>query len=108
MVLELGCGDGFQLYLLRERFARVFPIDPKHAPADSAGFSFTVAEDLPFGDSTFDLIVSNCVLEHLKDRPRGIKEAVRVLRLGGALELPPSAKKRKLRKTQPTLLDLNP
>ncbi|HEV2492417.1 MAG TPA: methyltransferase domain-containing protein [Terriglobia bacterium] len=83
MVLELGCGDGFQLYLLRERFARVFAIDPKHAPERAENFAFAAAEELPFGDSTFDLIVSNCVLEHLKDRPRGIKEAVRVLRPGG-------------------------
>ena len=31
-VLELGCGDGFQLSLLRQRFAHVFAIDPAHMP----------------------------------------------------------------------------
>jgi SAM-dependent methyltransferase len=82
-VLELGCGDGFQLGLLRERFHRVFAIDPDHPPASTTGFSFAVAEALPFGDCTFDLVVSNCVLEHLEDRRRGMEETARVLRPGG-------------------------
>jgi ubiquinone/menaquinone biosynthesis C-methylase UbiE len=82
-VLELGCGDGFQLGLLRERFARVFAIDPQNAPDCAQGFTFAFAEALPFGDCTFDLIVSNCVLEHLQDRRTGLEEAVRVLRPGG-------------------------
>jgi len=82
-VLELGCGDGFQLELLRERFTRVLAIDPKHRPARVRGFSFAAAEALPFHDGTFDFVVSNCVLEHLEDRRRGMEETVRVLRPGG-------------------------
>ncbi len=82
-VLELGCGEGFQLDLLRQRFERVFAIDPKHRPARASGFSFSVAEALPFRDSVFDLVVSNCVVEHLEDRRRAIEEALRVLRSGG-------------------------
>ncbi len=74
--LELGCGDGFQLNLLRQRFVSVFAIDPRHAPACVGGFSFARAEALPFADCTFDLIVSNCVLEHLEDRRRGLEETV--------------------------------
>lgn len=83
VVLELGCGDGFQQGLLCQRFARVFAIDPEHRPACADGFVFAVAEALPFPDSTFDLVVSNCVFEHLRDRRRGLKEIVRVLRPGG-------------------------
>lgn len=82
-VLELGCGDGFQLELLNQRFDHVFAIDPQHRPARLRGFSFAAAESLPFPDRVFDLVVSNCVLEHLEDRRRGIAEAVRVLRPGG-------------------------
>ena len=82
-VLELGCGDGFQLDLLRQRFERVFAIDPNRRPGTAAGFVFSVAEALPFPDGYFDLIVSNCVLEHLNDRRQGIEEALRVLRPGG-------------------------
>jgi SAM-dependent methyltransferase len=84
-VLELGSGDGFQLELLRKRFSRVLAIDPKHAPARKLGFAFAIAEALPFNDCAFDLIVSNCVLEHLKDRKRGLEEMLRVLRPGGCM-----------------------
>ena len=83
-VLELGCGDGFQLNVLRDRFARVFAVDPTHSPGSNVGgFSFAFAEALPFGDCTFDLVISNCVLEHLEDRCGGLEEIVRVLRPGG-------------------------
>ncbi|HET7212602.1 MAG TPA: class I SAM-dependent methyltransferase [Terriglobia bacterium] len=82
-VLELGCGDGFQLSLLRERFTRVFAIDPVNRPDQASGCAYAVAEALPFADGTFDLIVSNCVLEHLNDRGRALNESVRVLKPGG-------------------------
>ncbi len=82
-VLELGCGDGFQLGLLRQRFARVFAIDPANMPDQAGGCVYAVAEALPFEDETFDLIVSNCVLEHLNDRRRALDESVRVLKPGG-------------------------
>lgn len=36
-VLELGCGDNFQLALLRERFGRVFAIDPEAVPCSTGG-----------------------------------------------------------------------
>lgn len=81
--LELGCGDGFQLGLLRRRFGHVFAIDPQHAPARTSRFSFAVAEALPFANSTFDLVVSSNVIEHVEDRRRAVEEAVRVVRPGG-------------------------
>jgi SAM-dependent methyltransferase len=81
--LEVGCGDGFQLSLLRERFARVFAIDPSNMPDQARGCAYAVAEALPFGNETFDLIVSNCVLEHLNNRRLALDESVRVLKFGG-------------------------
>src|SRR5437773_3777614 len=39
--------------------------------------------DLPFGDSTFDLVVHSDTLEHLPDPVRGLAESRRVLRPGG-------------------------
>ncbi len=84
-VLELGCGDGFQLHLLRQRFEKVFAIDPKNRPVRAHGFSFSMAEALPFPGCTFDLVFSNCVVEHLHNRTRAIEEAIRVLRPGGYL-----------------------
>ena len=84
-VLELGCGDGFQLSLLRQRFAGVVAIDPANVPEEAGGCAYAVAEALPFRDETFDLIVSNCVLEHLTDRRLGLEESVRILKPGGRI-----------------------
>lgn len=81
--LELGSGDGFQLDLLRQRFHRVFAIDPDRHPAQASGFAYAMAEALPFRDGAFDLVVSNCVVEHLADRRGAVEETLRVLRPGG-------------------------
>jgi SAM-dependent methyltransferase len=44
-----------------------------------------LAEDLPFGDHTFDVAVSTLVLCAVDDQPRALRELRRVLRLGGRL-----------------------
>lgn len=82
-VLELGCGDGFQLDLLRERFGRVLAVDPEAIPDSRGGFVKSMAETLPFPDSLFDLVISSNVTEHLIDRQRAMEEVRRVLRPGG-------------------------
>ena len=43
------------------------------------------AQELPFGDAEFDLVVAAWVLFHLPDLDRGLAEIVRVLRPGGRL-----------------------
>ena len=45
-----------------------------------------VAENLPFEDSSFDLIYSTNVLEHVKDPKKVFSESVRVLKPGGYLQ----------------------
>lgn len=82
-VLEVGSGDGFQLRLLRERFNNVYAIDPEHRPSSPECFCFAVGEALPFPDSSFDLVVSCCVIEHMQDRQRGLAEMLRVLKPQG-------------------------
>jgi len=82
-VLELGCGDGFQIDLLRGRFRHVFAVDPEAIPDSRAGFARCVAEALPFPDRFFDLVISSNVAEHLTDRQRGMEEVRRVMRPGG-------------------------
>ncbi len=39
--------------------------------------------DIPFGDNTFDIIISEDVLEHVKDYEKAIREIYRVLKSGG-------------------------
>lgn len=99
-VLDLGCGTG---YLLR-RLARELPqamemagIDPAPAMVDvalaaSAGearirLSSGVAEDLPFADGHFDLVVSTTSFDHWVDQQAGLRECARVLVPGGRLVL---------------------
>jgi len=43
------------------------------------------AEDLPFEDDSFDTVVTTLVLCGVDDQPRAVREARRVLRLGGRL-----------------------
>lgn len=45
------------------------------------------AHCLPFGDATFDAVVSTEVFEHLQDPPRAAEEIIRVLKPGGRLVL---------------------
>ncbi len=82
-VLELGCGEGFQLGLLRKRFDYVFAIDPERRPDEARGFVASTAETLPFPSNFFDFVYSRCVLEHVFSRSQVVEEAARVLRPGG-------------------------
>ena len=41
------------------------------------------AENLPFDDQRFDLVVSTTSFDHWEDQGRGIEECARVLRNGG-------------------------
>jgi len=98
-ILDVGCGSG---YLLRQLAARVpeatdlVGIDP--APAmirraqaiacdDRLRFSIGVAEQLPYPDGSFDLVISTNSFDHWADQQAGLKECARVLGSGGRLVL---------------------
>lgn len=90
--VEVGCGLG--LYLTRiaglTNLAVGVEYEPnraKEAAVNSHPASLVVAanEALPFRDSTFDVVLSNEVIEHVANDAVSAGELVRILRPGGRL-----------------------
>lgn len=93
-VLEVGCGEGFVLQILRRIFPSLCYVGLDNAwPALSyarrgdqlADFACGDAGHLPFPSATFDLVLGIEVLEHLPQPLAALQELVRVSR--GALLL---------------------
>jgi len=94
-VLDVACGTGV---LTREVVSRVGPtgyvagVDPgpgmlavARTLAPSVDWREGMAESLPFGDRSFDAVVSQFGLMFFADRHRAIREMLRVLTPGGRL-----------------------
>jgi SAM-dependent methyltransferase len=92
--LDVGCGPGALTQVLAGRLgaARVAAADPSEsllaACADrvsGADVRQAAAERLPWPDVTFDVVVSQLVMNFLPDADAGLKEMCRVARRGGAV-----------------------
>jgi ubiquinone/menaquinone biosynthesis C-methylase UbiE len=99
-VLEIGCGTGNLTVLAKRRQpdAEVVGLDPDpralaRATGKAAGlgirFDRGYSQALPYPDGSFDRVLSALMLHHLEGeaRIRTAREALRVLRPGGALYL---------------------
>jgi ubiquinone/menaquinone biosynthesis C-methylase UbiE len=88
-VLEAGCGTGnYAAALQVATGACVLGVEPSQGMlgfAHRAGVPVcqSVAEALPFSAGAFDLVYTVDVVHHLRDVPRYLGEARRVLRRGG-------------------------
>lgn len=93
LVLDGGCGPGRASERLRARGARVVALDlaPRMlALATARGAARAAVGDvarLPFGEGTFDVVLSTEVIEHTPDPLDSARELYRVLRPGGHLVL---------------------
>ncbi|MDO4732092.1 MAG: class I SAM-dependent methyltransferase [Bacillota bacterium] len=94
-VLDLGCGRGESLALLREDYACCpFGLEPdaEHravAQARNPGIPILDgrAESLPFPDQSFHLVLAECVLSLCEPLEAALSEIRRVLKPGGTLLL---------------------
>jgi SAM-dependent methyltransferase len=88
--LEVGCGEGRVSRDLAARGYEVVGIDASEtlvAAARAEGGEFVVgrAEQLPFPDASFQLVVAYNSLMDVDEMPEAVAEIGRVLRPGGAL-----------------------
>jgi len=95
--LEIGAGRGIVSYAMARDGWEVVALEPDpsnlvgcgaiRALVDYSGVRISIkqgpAEDLPFIDGIFDLVVGRQVLHHVADMPRFCLEAARVLKPGG-------------------------
>lgn len=90
-LLEIGCGEGGNLFNLRRLPAVRFGVDFSRAKARfarRASQALTAVADaarLPFGDDAFDFVLIRDVLHHVPDPSAVVAEAQRVLAPGGRL-----------------------
>lgn len=90
--LEIGCGEGRVARDLVARGHAVFALDTATtlvgyaATADGRG-SYMVAtgSELPFADTTFDIVVAYNALQVVDDMAQTVREVARVLAPGGVL-----------------------
>lgn len=95
-VLEIGAGTGANLPFYNGAVRTLTITEPekpmtrrleKHIRESKpdAKLLRAPAEDLPFNDGSFDVVVSTLVLCTVDDQPRALREVWRVLRPGGKL-----------------------
>lgn len=101
-ILDIGCGAGLDLLFARAyagETGRYYGVDLSEKMVGRANFLFTShgisniqlkiidSEELPFQDETFDLIISNGVINLSPNKPLLFKEMMRVLKRGGRAQI---------------------
>lgn len=89
-VLDIGCGDGSDLSIIKQWGSQVYGVEPSHEfilSAKEKGISVAqgVGEELPFSDTKFDIVISKYALQTSVDVGKCLSEAARVLKSGGDL-----------------------
>lgn len=99
-VLDIGCGGGVDTFfaavmvglkgkavgidMIPEMLGRARK-NLRQTNIKNATFQEATAEDLPFPDESFDVVISNGVFNLVPDKARGLAEVFRVLKPGGRL-----------------------
>jgi len=94
-VLDVGCGDGRATRVLAGRCRQVVGVDisrgalraARAESPDGRWLCASLESELPFADSSFDVLYCCEVIEHLLDVPGALGAMHRILRPGGLLFL---------------------
>ncbi|WP_227763361.1 arsenite methyltransferase [Zhaonella formicivorans] len=102
IVLDLGCGGGIDVFLASKYVGdsgKVYGLDmtdemlklandnKQKMGVQNVEFIKGYIEDIPLGDETVDVIMSNCVINLSEDKEKAMAEAYRVLKNGGRLAI---------------------
>lgn len=100
VVLDLGSGAGFDCFLAADKVGekgRVIGVDmtpemlakarenARKGEYTNVEFRLGEIENLPVGDNSVDIVISNCVINLVPDKERAFKETYRVLKHGGRI-----------------------
>jgi ubiquinone/menaquinone biosynthesis C-methylase UbiE len=98
-VLDLGCGGGHVTFNVAPHAREVVACDLSTEMLDVVARAARerglenvttrqgVAEELPFADASFDMVLSRYSAHHWRDLDAGLREAARVLEPGGAVAI---------------------
>ena len=90
-ILDMGCGEGTRLGLLKSKAEKYgidinkFAITNARKKYKNIKFEIGNLENLPYKDNFFDLVYSAYVFEHLDNPKKVIAEGLRVLKKNGHL-----------------------
>lgn len=92
LILENGCGVGMYMEQLTPLSGTVIGLEydferAREAQSRSPHIFNAAGESIPLSSSTFDLILSHEVIEHVQDDHAAIGEMVRLLKPGGRIAL---------------------
>jgi len=80
LIFGFGSRFGFGVDPLAVEYQRLFPVWQKNAPTVAA-----IGEELPFADSSFDVVLSDNVIDHAENPLAIVDEIIRVLKPSGLL-----------------------
>lgn len=88
-VLDIGTGAGYMDECIAKHALAVTSVDVVDERKTKNGYTFQLVRDecLPFEDESFDVAITNHVIEHVGDQKIHISEVLRVLKPGGIIYL---------------------
>lgn len=83
-ILDLGCGRGRYLKYIKDNFPQweLYGIDPFYSDGN-LNIKHGSAYNIPFPDSSLDVVYTYIVMQHISDMQRVLAEIKRVLKPGG-------------------------